>query len=213
MEVTIKDIREKKPCTDSWVVLLKSLKAKDDKKADATKVDLKHILDTLGVVDAIWALRCVKDMDKEIRLFACECAESVLPIYEERFPSNKIPRKAIEASRGYAEGELKLFHLKQAKDSIFEASNTSATDVTSLISKLNKKQFNEACRDNAVHRAANAAEKTTYPEAYLAAWAASSAARAAVGYEGQMKGSKTTKQKRIEEEMDKQSQLFVKYFG
>ena len=40
------------------------------------------------------------------RLFAADCAERVLPIFEERYPNDDRPRKAIEAARLYARGEI-----------------------------------------------------------------------------------------------------------
>ncbi len=40
------------------------------------------------------------------RLFAADCAEHVLPIFEEQYPSDDRPRKAIEAARAFARGEI-----------------------------------------------------------------------------------------------------------
>ena len=39
------------------------------------------------------------------RLFACDCAERVLPMFEKQRPSDDRPRKAIETARRYANGE------------------------------------------------------------------------------------------------------------
>ena len=39
------------------------------------------------------------------RLFACDCAEHVLPLYEEQYPEDDRPRRAIETARRYAIGE------------------------------------------------------------------------------------------------------------
>lgn len=39
-------------------------------------------------------------------LFAADCAEHVLPIFEKLHPDDKRPRKAIEAARAYARGEI-----------------------------------------------------------------------------------------------------------
>jgi len=43
--------------------------------------------------------------EKTARLFACDCAERVLPIYEKEYPDDKRPREAIEAARRYAKGK------------------------------------------------------------------------------------------------------------
>ena len=38
------------------------------------------------------------------RLFAADCAEAVLPIFERDYPNDDRPRKAIEAARLFARG-------------------------------------------------------------------------------------------------------------
>jgi hypothetical protein len=43
---------------------------------------------------------------QDMRLFAADCAEHVLHMFEERYPSDDRPRKAIEAARAYARGEM-----------------------------------------------------------------------------------------------------------
>jgi len=40
------------------------------------------------------------------RLFAADCAEHVLPIFEKEHPNDDRPRKAIEAARKYANGKI-----------------------------------------------------------------------------------------------------------
>jgi hypothetical protein len=44
--------------------------------------------------------------DESARLFAADCAEDVLPIFEREYPDDDRPRKAIEAARAYARGEI-----------------------------------------------------------------------------------------------------------
>lgn len=44
--------------------------------------------------------------EKTARLFAADCAERVLPIFEKGRPNDDRPRKCIEASRAYARGEI-----------------------------------------------------------------------------------------------------------
>lgn len=43
--------------------------------------------------------------DRTARLFACDCAERVLPDFETKYPNDNRPRKAIETARRYANGE------------------------------------------------------------------------------------------------------------
>lgn len=39
-------------------------------------------------------------------LWACDCAERVLPHFEEQHPNDERPRKAIDAGRAWARGEI-----------------------------------------------------------------------------------------------------------
>jgi hypothetical protein len=42
--------------------------------------------------------------EKTLRLFAADCAEHVLGIYEKQYPKDDRPRKAIQAARDFANG-------------------------------------------------------------------------------------------------------------
>lgn len=44
--------------------------------------------------------------DRTARLFAADCAEHVLHLYENKHPGDDRPRKAIEAAREFANGEI-----------------------------------------------------------------------------------------------------------
>ena len=101
MKTTLNKIRQHDPCDISWGKLLKSL---DKTEADDTEVSIEYILDLLGLNDALWALRAVEGKDKEIRLLACDYAEHVLHIFEEKYPEDRRPRNAIGVSRKYANG-------------------------------------------------------------------------------------------------------------
>jgi hypothetical protein len=55
-------------------------------------------------------VRLVRQMtrwnDRTARLFAADCAERALPIFERAYPGDDRPRKAIAAARAYARGEI-----------------------------------------------------------------------------------------------------------
>jgi len=55
------------------------------------------------------------------RLFACDCAERVLPICEQNYPDDDRPRKAIAVARRYAEGNATIEELDAAGDAAFAA--------------------------------------------------------------------------------------------
>ena len=102
--------------------------------------------------------------EKGLRLFACECAEEVLLIYEREYPKDSRPRKAIETARRYANGEATLEELDAAKDAAWAAARDAA----------------RAAAWDAARDAARAAEAAAWDAARAAAWdAARDAARAA----------------------------------
>ena len=65
--------------------------------------------------------------DRTARLFACECAERVLPIFEKHCPGDDRPRKAIEAARKFAEGEISLEKLDAAWDAAWAATSSATS--------------------------------------------------------------------------------------
>ena len=62
------------------------------------------------------------------RLFACDCAEHVLHLYERNYPDDDRPRKAIEVARRYAEGEATRAELDAAWDAAGAAAWDAAGD-------------------------------------------------------------------------------------
>lgn len=42
----------------------------------------------------------------DLQVFACDCADHVLHLYEDKYPNDKRPREAIEARRKFAKGEI-----------------------------------------------------------------------------------------------------------
>lgn len=59
--------------------------------------------------------------DQERRLFACDCAEHVLPIWEARYPDDARPRRAIEVARAYARGKATAAELVAARAAVRDA--------------------------------------------------------------------------------------------
>ena len=50
------------------------------------------------------------------RIFAADCAERVLPIYEKQFPNEKRVRACIQAARDFADGKITDKELAAARD-------------------------------------------------------------------------------------------------
>ena len=66
--------------------------------------------------------------EKSARLFAADCAERVLPIYEKDYPDDDRPRKAIQAARDYANGKITEEELDAAGDAARAAAWAAARD-------------------------------------------------------------------------------------
>lgn len=64
--------------------------------------------------------------ERTARLFACDCAERVLPIYERDYPNESRPRMAIEMARRFAKGNATRKDLAAARDAAWDAARDSA---------------------------------------------------------------------------------------
>jgi predicted lipid-binding transport protein (Tim44 family) len=85
-------IKELKPCNDLYENYLKYYKNKEFTPAQF--MGLKNITHK----DKLWVGFRLIPKDK-IRFVAADIAESVLPIFEEKYPGDLRPRNAIEAAR------------------------------------------------------------------------------------------------------------------
>ena len=54
--------------------------------------------------------------DRTARLFAADCAEHVLPIFEAAYPNDSRPREALAVARRFADGEATREELTAARD-------------------------------------------------------------------------------------------------
>ena len=127
LQTTLNIIRAAKPCADGWANLLKSLPANIDHDAP---ISFLHILESNGLYDALWALRCVlpsqeNERDREARLFACDCAENVLHIFEAKYPDDTRPRECISLSRRFAVGEATTEELCAARAAAWAAADAA----------------------------------------------------------------------------------------
>ena len=90
-----------------------------------TPVPIETILDVCGMEDALWALSAIRNT-RTPRLWACDCAERVLPIFESARPGDLRPRDAIRASRRYARGEIGEAARAAASDAAWGAARGAA---------------------------------------------------------------------------------------
>jgi hypothetical protein len=131
MQTTLNKIKLHSPCgllepeniEKGWGKLLNHL---NKTQSDDEPLEFRTILESNGLNDTIWALRAVEGKDKEIRLFAADCAELVLPIYEKHYPDGKRPRLAIQAARDYANGLITIEELVAARAAAGAAARAAA---------------------------------------------------------------------------------------
>jgi hypothetical protein len=133
--------------------------------------------------------RLIRRMDtwneKTLRLFAADCAEHVLGIYEKQYPKDERPRKAIQAARDFANGLIDANAAKAAKAAAkaarYAAHDAAANAVYAAAYAANAAAY--AANANAAAYAAYAAAAYANAAAYAAnANAAAYAAYAAAAY-------------------------------
>ena len=189
MKTTLTKIKQHTPCTEGWAKLLLFL---NKTEADDEELLIKTILESNGVKDAIWALRAVEGYDREIRIMACDFAESVVHLANDDRSVN-----AIAVSRKYANGEATLEEL----DAAFDAARNVAWATCDAAKVAAWDAAWDAC--DAAWAAAGAAARAAGDAAWVAAWAAAGyAARAAARAAGDAAGYA---------ELEKQKEILLKY--
>jgi hypothetical protein len=166
LNTTFSKCHEAGACPEGYRKLAKALGGVDKYGKD-TPIPLSKIVESNGLLDAIWTLRCTLEPSENIQIeFACRCAEHVLHFYEDKYPDDKRPREAIEAARAYAEGRGSAAEAAEAAEAAaWAAWAAEAAEATWA----------------AAEAAAWAARAAEAAEAAEATWAAGDAAGAAAG--------------------------------
>ena len=116
LTTTFELLRKADACTEGYRTLAKHLGGVGKYGAD-TPIDLLTILDSNGLMDTLWCLRATQqeaDALTVARLFAIDCAESALPIFEAKYPNDQRPRQAIQAAKDYMAGKISRWALRAA---------------------------------------------------------------------------------------------------
>ena len=130
LTLTFKAAKKARACADRYKEFAK-YKGGARKWGIDNPFPLLEVLEHNGLDDALWALRCCEptaDRDKIARLFACDCTERTLPIFEKKYPKDKRPRQAIEVARKFANGEATQKELAAAGDAAWAAAGGDAWD-------------------------------------------------------------------------------------
>lgn len=129
---TLAKIRAHRPCGlkrgsgEGYDLLRKNL---GKNYGDDTPITFSQIVESNGLDDALWCLRSVcSNHEKDVRLFAADCAERVLPLFESTFPKDKRPKEVIQAARDFSEGKITREELDAALYAARAAAGDAAWD-------------------------------------------------------------------------------------
>ena len=196
-QLTLNVIKSKSPCTSGWEKLLKSF---DKTKADETPVSIAHLLDSNGINDTLWVIfNCIPDelqhkrnMLADLAEPAIKAAESVLHIFEEKYPEDKRPRDAIENAKE---------NLRRARAGEERLPRSYPADVYDYSAA-----YDYAAATYAAYAAYAAADAAAAAHAAHATYAAYAAYAAAYAY------AAAAHQKAREKAREKQKEIILTYF-
>ena len=97
--------------------------------------------------------------EQEQRLIAADFAEHVLPLFEAEYPDDDRPRKAIDAARAYARGEITKEQLADARASARDAAAAAAWDAARAAARDDARADARAAAAAAAGAAARAAAR------------------------------------------------------
>ena len=98
LNTTFAKLHEHGACPEGYQKLARSLGG-INKYGKDTLIPLDKIIESNGLQDTIWTLRATTESAENLLVeFACRCAEHVLHFYEDKYPDDKRPRRAIETT-------------------------------------------------------------------------------------------------------------------
>jgi len=164
---TLAEIRKHDPCGSGWLKLLKGL---GKSGADDEPLTLDRILEINGLDDALWALRSVAGIERQARLYACDCAQRVAHL-------NTDPRvqACIDTARRFANGEAAEQERAAAWDTAWAAARAAAWAAARAAAGAAAgaaawPTARDAARDAARAAARDAAGAAAWDAAWAAAW-------------------------------------------
>ena len=114
----------------------KLLEALGKSKVDDTEIPLELVLNTIGLSNAIWATKGITGHDRAFRLFACHCASTVLPLFEQAISDDSRPRLAIETAEKFARGEISADELQAFREASIEAAWEAQATQQEIVGKV-----------------------------------------------------------------------------
>ena len=162
--ITLNQVYSHHPCHEEWTKLLT---AQGKSAPDDMPFPLSSLLDSNGLADTLWALRCLPEHDALWRKYAVWCARQV-----EHLMTDERSRTALDVAWRYACGEATEGELRAAWAAAWAAAR-AARDAARAAARAARDAAWAAART----AGADAAARTAGADA--AAWAARDAARGA----------------------------------
>lgn len=190
--ITFRRARAAEACAKSYRRMARHVGGITRYGAD-TPLPIATVLDVLGLDDALWALDAA-GYHRVLRLWACDCAERAVPIFERERPDDRRPREAIRVSRLHAHGLATEAALAAARDAAWAAERSArdaawataraAAWVAAEAAAWDTAQFAAVAAGDAAGYAAeaaalDAARDAARDAAWGTTWVAARAARAA----------------------------------
>ena len=95
---TFNKLHKNHACTEGYQKLARSLGGVNEYGKDML-IPLDKILESNGLQDTIWSLRATTESSENLLTeFVCRCAEHFQHFYEDKYPDDKRPRRAIETT-------------------------------------------------------------------------------------------------------------------
>jgi hypothetical protein len=98
---------------------MKNARFADKKGASYTERGIASIKNSGGSIEKRIAKLAVKTDHETLMVWACDCAERALPYFENKYPKDDRPRKAIEAGRAWA--RTSIFHMADIRKASLDA--------------------------------------------------------------------------------------------
>ena len=136
--VTLKSLREARACHEGYNKVVRALQGRPFTAEDGNRetyirfahkepIPIVDILKSNGLDDALWALRCVKGHDRDLRLYAVWCARQV-----EHLMKDQRSRNALDVAERHANGLATDEELDAAcaaaRDAAWDAARAAARD-------------------------------------------------------------------------------------
>ena len=123
-KITLKQLRDADACIEGYNKLVCHLSGKEFDAEKETHIRFAHnesisiltILESNGIDDALWALRCLENHDRDLRLFAVWCARKV-----EHLSHDERVKNCNDAAEKFANGVATAKELAAARESAREA--------------------------------------------------------------------------------------------